>query len=311
MVPTPAERVHESEQFTPLRVSVDARHEAAEPEQRVRVQEVLRSSGAARGGGAVIRGGGGLGAARAPGARVRAAGRTEQNRSLQVRDPDGLGQGKWSLQVRDPDGLGQGPDVVVREPQSLDLGEFGLVREGGQNPPQRVQRVVQVVHPVPFTVVGLQPPVLLHHLRGCGTARAPAAPLLLQLGLSGRAPQGRAAAVLVVRVWEQVAAAAVGVDRVHVVRVVRFCAGRKGRNGERSACRLKARGKERVSSPEVLAARTQVDRSCLVAPDQLVRAGEPGTRPASTRSYMWTPGPPRTPPGPPAAGLPRAAGRPH
>lgn len=82
--------------------------------------------------------------------------------------------------VRDADGFRECPDVVVSEAQSLDFGELGVIREGRQHTPQSVQRIVQVVHPVPFAVVGLQPAVLLYHVNG-GLAPAPAPALLLLL----------------------------------------------------------------------------------------------------------------------------------
>ena len=107
------------------------------------------------------------------------------------------------------------------EAQSLDLGELGLVGEGRQNLPQLVQRVVQVMHAVPLAVVGLHPPVFLHHMHGGLAPRAPAPPLfLLLLRLRAAHWTVRAAAgLLAVGVREEVAAVAVdvGVDRVHVV----------------------------------------------------------------------------------------------
>ena len=60
--------------------------------------------------------------------------------------------------VHRPDGLLEGPDVVVGEPQRLDLGQLGLVGKGGQDCPQLFQGLVQRLHPRPLPVVGLGPP---------------------------------------------------------------------------------------------------------------------------------------------------------
>ncbi len=57
--------------------------------------------------------------------------------------------------------LAQRKDVVVRKPQSLDLGQLGVVGGAGQHVAQRVQRLVQAVHAVPLTVVRLDTSVLL------------------------------------------------------------------------------------------------------------------------------------------------------
>ena len=51
--------------------------------------------------------------------------------------------------------LCQGPDVVVGEPQGLDLGQLGLVRKGGQDQTELLQGAVQHLHPVALTVIGL------------------------------------------------------------------------------------------------------------------------------------------------------------
>ena len=53
--------------------------------------------------------------------------------------------------------LRQGPDVVVGEPQGLDLGQLRLVRKGGQDQAELLQGAVQHLHPVALTVIGLGP----------------------------------------------------------------------------------------------------------------------------------------------------------
>lgn len=70
------------------------------------------------------------------------------------------------------DGLRQGPDVVVGQPQGLDLRHLRVVRKAGQHLSKGVEGRVEVVHPVPLPVVGLQPPVPLqpHDQRRTTTA---------------------------------------------------------------------------------------------------------------------------------------------
>lgn len=50
--------------------------------------------------------------------------------------------------------LAEGPDVVVGEAKGLDLGEFGVVRSGGEDGAESVECVVEHVHTVTLTVVG-------------------------------------------------------------------------------------------------------------------------------------------------------------
>lgn len=57
--------------------------------------------------------------------------------------------------------LRQRPDVVVREPQRLDLRQLRVLRIRRQSHPQAFQGVVQGVHSVPFAVVCLYPSVPL------------------------------------------------------------------------------------------------------------------------------------------------------
>lgn len=64
--------------------------------------------------------------------------------------------------------LGERPNVVVSEAKRLDLGQFRVLREGGQHLPQGIQRRVQIVHPVPLAVVGLQAAALLEPLDRLG-----------------------------------------------------------------------------------------------------------------------------------------------
>lgn len=62
------------------------------------------------------------------------------------------------------------------EAQGLDLGELGILGEGGQHLSELVQGRVQVVHAVPLPVVGFQPPGLLDlhdHLSVLGGAPGP------------------------------------------------------------------------------------------------------------------------------------------
>ena len=60
--------------------------------------------------------------------------------------------------VRYAQRLRQRPDIIVGEAQRLDLGELRVVRKGGQDTAQRVQRRVEVMHPIALAVVGLLAP---------------------------------------------------------------------------------------------------------------------------------------------------------
>ena len=58
--------------------------------------------------------------------------------------------------------LRQRPDVVVGEPQRLDLRQLRLVRKSRQHEPQLFEGHVEHVHPVALAVVGLRAPKLLY-----------------------------------------------------------------------------------------------------------------------------------------------------
>lgn len=84
--------------------------------------------------------------------------------------------------VRQAQSLRQSPDVVVGEAQRLNLGELGVVGEGGQHAAQRIQRRVQVVHTVSLAVVGLDasaPAQRVQQRLGAHPCAAPAPPPLL------------------------------------------------------------------------------------------------------------------------------------
>ena len=51
--------------------------------------------------------------------------------------------------------LSEGPDVVIGKAQGLNLGEFCLVGEGGQDQAQLLKGQVEHVHAVPLAVIGL------------------------------------------------------------------------------------------------------------------------------------------------------------
>lgn len=148
------------------------------------VGEVFRGSGATgvrewRGRGGAGRGGGtrapGLGVAGGAGGPRQAGGALRRQEALPGTAP---GQ---SL-VCQAQSLSQSPDVVIGEAQRLDLGELGVVGEGGKHAAQRVQSSVQIVHAVALAVVGLDTPAPAQGVQqrlGAHTRAAPAPPPFL------------------------------------------------------------------------------------------------------------------------------------